>query len=1032
MRTSYPSSAHSQAWPTITRAEHIGSLRHDILPRAVPYELHRDQPLAKRNLDQILSAYPDIISRDDTVRFQFDAFNTTFHLYLEPNTDFLHPEADLGPDVSFDDIKAFKGVVIQDQHHADRKWKRAATTSRIAKRTVEHMLHEDGVAGWARMMIEHDATNPDEVVLRGAFMVNGDTYHVTTRQHYHVQKRSDDAVPYSSSHHSDNSMVIFRDSDLYNPSRFLKNKRGLQVQEVTCGSDTLLNRTAGYIEATSSHDYYYPPDQTSTIPMAAAFDPSSSWTDILAAPLSKRGVAVKVAGPNPVPAGCPINRLVNYMGVAADCSYVRNYQGVAGARKQIFADFNTASGIYESTFNVALGVVALNIKSDNCPATPVSGEEWNRDCSTAYSIDQRLSDFSRWRGQGGRENDGAGLWHLMTKCNSGPVVGIAWTKALCQMKSQDQDRGMGIQYTAGTGVSSITPNEWMVVSHEIGHGFGAIHDCTTGSCPPVDGVCCPLSATTCDAGARYIMNPSEQTATQIFSPCSIKAICGTIQSSSGQCLKPPGTRQTQTSETNICGNGLKEAGEECDCGSAEDCAKDPCCDGTTCKLKGGAICDDLNDDCCLNCQLRSAGVVCRAAISECDVQEVCTGSSASCPADVRIEDATPCKGPNNSTSSGLQCANGVCTSRDLQCQQQDRSGITKQCGASNGCDLMCNDPGGSALACTKIPGTYFLDGTPCGFGGTCSGGSCKYSNGLKGVLAWARDHLTIVIPVGCVLGIILLCCIWSCCSGCFRRRRETAAYRKRSGRRPGTGSGRSRVGPPHGPDGTVQGAQHGGQQYPMGPMPPAPPPPVYHDPTVLRQEDQELQWALEESRREHERQTSQQARHMSGSEQYAAPVGDPPPEGTYSPNGASVVSTPRVDNTNPFRTSTQYPSVSQEQDNMAGLTLSSKYSPLPTPTLPAQTVSQYTTPVLPAQTVPHYAPPQSDPAASLHTPTPVLPAQPIPDYAPPQSNHAGYPPASTLPRQDPGDIFADPPAPYPTVPAPASGPSDPYRPTGFL
>ncbi|KAG0378133.1 hypothetical protein BGX24_004682 [Mortierella sp. AD032] len=1021
--------AHSQTWPIITRAEHISVLRHDILPRAAPFELHRDQPLAKRNLNQFLNAHPDIISRDDTIRFQLSAFNTTFHLYLEPNTDFLHPEADLGPDVSIDDIKAFKGVVIQDQTHADRKWKRAATTSRIAKRSVEHMLHEDGVAGWARMMVEHDATNPDEVILRGAFVVNGDTYHVTTRQHYHVQKRSDDAVPFSGPSHSDNSMIIFRNSDLHNPNRFLKAKRGLQVQEVTCGSDTLLNRTAAYIEATSSHDYYYPPDQSSTIPMATAFDPSSSWTDILATPLSKRGVAVKVAGPNPVPTGCPINRLVNYMGVAADCAYVRNYQGVAGARKQIFADFNTASGIYESTFNVALGVIALNIKSDNCPTTPVSGEEWNRDCSATYTIDQRLSDFSRWRGQGGRENDGAGLWHLMTKCNSGPVVGIAWTKALCQMKSQDQEQnGKGIQYTAGTGVSSITPNEWMVVSHEIGHGFGAIHDCTSASCTPIND-CCPLSASTCDAGASYIMNPSEQKETHVFSPCSIRAICGTIQSSSGQCLKPPGTRQTQSSETNICGNGLKEAGEECDCGSAEDCAKDPCCDGATCKLKGGAICDDLNDDCCLNCQLRSAGVVCREAISECDVQEVCTGTSASCPADVRIDNLTPCGGPNNS-SSGLQCANGVCTSRDLQCQQQDRPGISKQCGASNGCDLMCNDPSGNALACTRIPGTYFLDGTPCGFGGSCSSGSCEYSNGIKGVLAWARGHLTIVIPVACILGIIILCCIWSCCSGCFRRRRQAAAYRKRSGNRTGPGSGRSRVGPPHGPDGPMQGVQHGGQQYPMGPVPPAPPPPVYHDPSVLRQEDQEMQWALEESRREHERQSSQQARHMSGSDHYVPPASDTPPVGTYSRNGASVVSTPRIDDANPFVATAHFPLTSQ-QDNNAGLTLSSKYSPLPTP-------------VLPAQTVPQYAPPQSDPTGysppvtSLYTPTPVLSAQPVPQYAPSQSDPTAYSlsstspyaPPSTVPRQDPGDIFADPPGPPP--PAPASGPSDPYRPTGFL
>jgi len=107
-------------------------------------------------------------------------------------------------------------------------------------------------------------------------------------------------------------MVIFRDSDLYNPKQFLKSKRGLQVEEATCGSDTMLNRTAAYIEATLSPAYYYPPDRTSTVPMSA-FDASSSWTEYLAAPLSKRAVAVKVAGPNPVPDGCPTNRLVNYM-----------------------------------------------------------------------------------------------------------------------------------------------------------------------------------------------------------------------------------------------------------------------------------------------------------------------------------------------------------------------------------------------------------------------------------------------------------------------------------------------------------------------------------------------------------------------------------------------------------------------------------------------------------------------------------------------------------------------------------------------
>lgn len=45
----------------------------------------------------------------------------------------------------------------------------------------------------------------------------------------------------------------------------------------------------------------------------------------------------------------------------------------------------------------------------------------------------------------------------------------------------------------------------------------------------------------------------------------------------------------------ICGNGLVEDGEECDCGYSDQC-KDPCCynanevDGKKCKLQPGKTC----------------------------------------------------------------------------------------------------------------------------------------------------------------------------------------------------------------------------------------------------------------------------------------------------------------------------------------------------------------------------------------------------------------------------------------------------------
>lgn len=80
-----------------------------------------------------------------------------------------------------------------------------------------------------------------------------------------------------------------------------------------------------------------------------------------------------------------------------------------------------------------------------------------------------------------------------------------------------------------------------------------------------------------------------------------------------------------------CGNGIVEAGEDCDPGSSEDA----CCDRATCKFVSGAVCSTLNSLCCTSqCQLASAGTVCRPAVdAQCDKAETCSGSSKDCPED---------------------------------------------------------------------------------------------------------------------------------------------------------------------------------------------------------------------------------------------------------------------------------------------------------------------------------------------------------------------------------------------------------------
>lgn len=110
-------------------------------------------------------------------------------------------------------------------------------------------------------------------------------------------------------------------------------------------------------------------------------------------------------------AGCPTTRKRLYMGVAADCSYVSYYGSVEKAFQQILSDWNKASAIYESTFNVALGVIEVQLH-DVCDIS--SAKAWNRQCSQDYRIDRRLDDFSEWRVRNGGPS--AGLWHLVSVC----------------------------------------------------------------------------------------------------------------------------------------------------------------------------------------------------------------------------------------------------------------------------------------------------------------------------------------------------------------------------------------------------------------------------------------------------------------------------------------------------------------------------------------------------------------------------------------------------------------------------------------
>lgn len=320
---------------------------------------------------------------------------------------------------------------------------------------------------------------------------------------------------------------------------------------------------------------------------------------------------------------------------------------------------------------------------------------------------------------------------------------------------------------------------WQIFAHESGHTFGAVHDCDAQTCQQgleQSSQCCPLSMNTCNAHAKYIMNPYALSDMMTFSPCTIGNVCSAIGRNSvkSSCLSDNHGVVTITGSQ--CGNGIVEAGEQCDCGGTAGCGDNACCDGQTCKFKNGAVCDDSNDSCCVSCQYATADTVCRPSTSVCDIAETCTGNTSACPEDQYKKDGTSC----GNSGAGLTCASGQCTSRNYQCRTVMgtllNSNDTWACANTNApsCSLVCGSPQVAqqfgTTTCIEMNQNY-LDGTPCESGGHCKAGQCQGSSAL----GWIQQHRNLVLGVGVAVGsliaLALLYCLISRCRMARAKRR---------------------------------------------------------------------------------------------------------------------------------------------------------------------------------------------------------------------------------------------------------------------
>ncbi|KAN0061692.1 hypothetical protein ACQY0O_005684 [Thecaphora frezii] len=829
--------ARSQKPRPLHRISHASDVRLEVIEQ--PQSVAALAQHARRGLTHARTPErrsPRSVVSTDALRLSLRAFSQDFHLHLQPNHELLHPD---GATVNYyaynessgesyisrsetlrnDDVRAYHGVVVHPKH-TDRRLEEDRAGLKRDIYTDNHW----SIVGRAAILLLDDGSDSGTPRFEGSFDWLGNQHHIVSAKNYHTKRSAADPVV-ERRHLEADSPLVHRNSDIMTEREAFE--AGVEMAQLStamgCSSDGLeynnhsrlftgpndgdggddrvpFTAHSFFVKPTpprfsrrdlfggvggwfgrsfseeeeerqligrsedSSRRYFYDFDYLT--PSPGSFGRRQSTGNDIANGGNQTNSFEDSIGST---SGCPSSPRVVYVGIASDCTYTQRFEGEDRTRVEILNNMNSASNLYRSTFNVSLGVVQLDVRSSACPSTAPSDAPWNTGC-TGNTIDDRLSAFSQWRGQ--QSANGVGLWHLMTTCNSGSEIGVAWLGTLCMVDASDSNG----QYVSGTGVSSITSQQWQVMAHEMGHNFGAIHDCTTGcslsssfASQQGGAACCPLTTSTCDAGADHIMNPSSQPNINNFSQCSIGNICSMLgRGLDTSCVETPGRRTTLSIQQ--CGNGILEPGEECDAGPEGS----SCCTAQ-CRLTSGAQCDPQTSPCCTSrCQFAPSTQVCRPALdARCDTAETCNGTSAECPTDQKKDDGVSC-------GDGLSCANGLCTSRDLQCRQASTSSMSfsQACPVSNsqGCSLSCQDPS-SSNRCLILQQT-FVDGTSCGNGGRCEDGKCKAGSWQDTFRGWYNNNLRIAIPITIVVGIVVMLLLWAILRCCFNICRRGNGYTK--------------------------------------------------------------------------------------------------------------------------------------------------------------------------------------------------------------------------------------------------------------
>jgi hypothetical protein len=372
------------------------------------------------------------------------AFKRRFRLKLQPNHNVLAQGATvsyLGPDGEI----ARTEVIDRMAHKvfAGDAWRQNLDGS-YAK------------VGFARLSVYRDGEVP---LFEGVLGVGNEHYHLQLAKNYARTRHEEDPLVELA---GEDYMVVWRDSDLHTETSFHAELKRDVGEEKSCLHDSLdFNRDINHpvYGGVGSQD-----DGTwGFTPISSMFGKRQ-----LDSSTTGNGAGVNLVSSIGSTAGCPSMRKVALVGVATDCSYTNTFNNETDTRQNVINQMNSASEVYEKTFNISLGLANLIISPKDCPGSAPASAPWNVACSDSTDIQARLNLFSAWRGS---RSDNYSHWTLLTNCNTGSAVGLAWLGQACVSNAQSDNgtttgsSSSGDQNTvSGANVVAKTSTEWQVIA----------------------------------------------------------------------------------------------------------------------------------------------------------------------------------------------------------------------------------------------------------------------------------------------------------------------------------------------------------------------------------------------------------------------------------------------------------------------------------------------------------------------------------------------------------------------------------------